>query len=321
MKILSIVIPSIGRKKELYDTINDLNKQSFPKEKWELIVVIQDMPNLSEFKLQSENWNIDLRVYYSPLPNASLARNIGIIESKGDIILFLDDDLIIENPNFLEYHINNYSNPSIPGVSGQILDADTSPRTNRHKWSYKKHIGWLFFPPNYNQRCFTENGTSANLSVRRKFAIEIGGMDFLFKKGAHREESDFCLRLTKKYGFFLFEPQASVIHLGASQGGCRSWGKNDGIYPFHHILGEWYFILKGLKIGTIKWYHLHYFLGVLFFRQIWNIHNRKSLILLFKAFYISLVVFFKALKLVLKYNDNNKNLLPIDYRYDLILIL
>ena len=315
---ISIVIPSLGRKDELYNTINDLSKQSLPKENWEVIVVLQNELDFEKFNLLCERTGINLRVYYSSAPNASLARNIGLIESKSDIVLFLDDDLVIENSDFLNSHITAYSDYSISGVFGQILDPGMSPRSDRHKWSYKKHIGWLFFPSNYDKQCYLENGTSANLSVRREKALDIGGMDIFFEKGAHREESDFCLRLTKKHGLIKFMPEASVIHLGAKHGGCRNWGKNEGVRPVHHVFGEWYFILKGLKIGTVKWYQLHYHLGVLFFRQIWNVYNRKSIGALFKATGRSFKGFFKALSASIKYKKNDLSLLPSEYNYDIV---
>jgi len=318
MKKLSIIIPSLGRKEELFNTISDLSRQSLHKETWEVILVMQGDFDENEIKERSKIWNINLYVYYSPEPNASLARNIGLIESKSDIVLFLDDDLVIENPRFLEHHLTAYDNHQISGVYGQVLDPGIPPRNTRHRWSYKKHAGWLFFPSNYNERCFVENGGAGNLSLRKSAALDVGGMDIKYEKGAHREEGDFCLRLVRKHGLIMFEPLASVIHLGAAKGGCRNWGKNEGIHPKHHVFGEWYFILKGLKIGTVKWYQLHYHLGVLFFRQIWNIHNRRSVNALLKATGRCFAGFVKALKSAIKYNKKNIQLFPKNYQYRLI---
>ena len=70
------------------------------------------------------------------------------------------------------------------------------------------------------------NGASNHLSVRRREALAIGGMDAQFEKGAHREESDFCLRYTDRYGPLLFDPEATLVHLGDQSGGCRTWGIN-----------------------------------------------------------------------------------------------
>lgn len=315
---LSVIIPTLGRKEELFNTIRNLSRQDLPRNLWEVLVIIQNPPSLAEFQKAIKDWKINFKLFYCSVPNASLARNIGIKESSGDIVLFLDDDLIIENPKFLENHLQNYKDGDTPGVYGQVLDPGVPPRQTRHKWSYKKNVGWLFFPPNYNKRCQVLNGTSANLSVQKKSAISIGGMDNNYEKGAHREESDFCLRLTKKYGPLVFDPMASVIHLGAAAGGCRNWGKNEGVHPVHHVFGEWYFILKGLKIGTIKWYDLPYHLGVLFFRQIWNQPNKRNPQAMIKALVRSVITFFKALVKVINLKKNAP-LIPASVKYELVL--
>jgi glycosyltransferase involved in cell wall biosynthesis len=319
MKKLSIIIPTLGRKEELFNTITDLSRQSLSRNQWEVIVVIQDQPDIEAFKKRLEEWSLNFRLFFCAEPNASLARNIGIQESRGEYLLFLDDDLQIKNPDYLKNLLSNFENePHIPGVYGQVLDPGVPPRESRHKWSYKKNVGWLFFPPNYNKKCNVQNGTSANLSVRKAAAIDAGGMDINFEKGAHREESDFCLRLTKKYGPLVFDPSASVIHLGAAKGGCRNWGKNEGIHPVHHVFGEWYFILKGLRTGTIKWHEMHYHLGVLFFRQIWNQANKQHPGAMFKALGRSISVFFIALKKAIK-AKKNVPLVPANIKYKLIL--
>lgn len=313
---LSVIIPTLGRKDELYNTMLDLSKQDLDKEMWELLIVIQNRPDIDEFKSNVDKLGIRYKLIYSSAPNASLARNIGLIESRGKYVLFLDDDLVINNTQFLANHLNAYIDNDISGVFGQVLDPGVPERTTRHKWSYKKHIGWMFFPPNYNQECKIENGGAGNLSVIKDYAMAVGGMDINFEKGAHREESDFCLRLTSKYGMLLFEPKASVIHLGAAVGGCRNWGKNDGIHPAHHVFGEWYFILKGLKLGTVKWYQLHYHLGVLFFRQIWNESNRMNKRVIPKACWNSIKGFGSAVKSV--WFKPAPKLLPEGYKYEIV---
>lgn len=315
---LSIIIPTLGRKQELFNTINDLSQQKLPKDLWEVIVVLQNQPDLNAFIAQNKEWGIQLKVLFSQAPNASLARNIGLLESNGEIVLFLDDDLEINNPDFLTHHINAYKNRQISGVFGQVTDPGVPTRSTRHKWSYKKHVGWMFFPPNYDKECLLDNGGAGNLSVIKDMAIKVGGMDYAYEKGAHREESDFCLRLTQQFGKILFEPRATVVHLGAAQGGCRNWGKNDGVHPFHHVFGEWYFIIKGLKVGTVKWYQLHYHLGVLFFRQIWNQPNKQAPLSMLKAVCNSGKAFFKALLSAIKYNPKSKDLLPPDYHYQIL---
>lgn len=310
---LSVIIPTLGRKEELYNTLKDLCKQQLDHHNWECLLIVQSDTDVERLESIAKDYQINLRVFYSHAPNASLARNIGLLEAQGEIVLFLDDDLIIENTDFLQAHLANYNDEHLPGVFGQVTDPGVPVRETRHKLSHHPRVGWLFFPPNFHRNCKILNGGAGNLSVRKRWAIAVGGMDYNFVKGAHREESDFCLRLTIKYGQLNFDAAATVIHLGAAGGGCRNWGKNEGIHPIHHVFGEWYFILRGLfKHKTIKWYNLHYHLGVLFFRQIWNPANQQNQLSIPKAIGRSIKGFCMA---VLKINHKQVRLLPPNYTY------
>ena len=272
---ISVVIPSLGRERALRATLLDLSRQTHPG--WECIVVLQgDL----ESDLVQELYGIlpdHLRVFYADEPNASLARNIGIFEAKNDVVLFLDDDVEIANPAFLSLHALHYKDPSIVGVAGQILGPDATPRETRHWLTKLVRTGWLFFPLNYRYSARIAAGGSGNLSVRRSSAVAVGGMDAQYEKGAHREESDFTLRLAEHFGLLIFDPQASLVHLGEPVGGCRSWSDgNMGITPLHHACGEWYFILKGLKLRTIKWFDLPFHLYALWRRQVATAANVAS---------------------------------------------
>jgi glycosyltransferase involved in cell wall biosynthesis len=311
---LSIVIPTIGRRQELLNTLSDLAKQNLDKDIWECLIITQSEIDIEGIKEIAVKNRLYLKVFYSEQPNASLARNIGLIEAQGEIILFLDDDLIIESPNFLINHLRHYNDANLSGVVGQVMDLTKTVRNNRHKWSYKKKVGWLYFPGNYNQTASVLNGASCNLSVNKKMAIDVGGMDINYEKGAHREESDFCLRLTKKYGLMKFDPEASVIHIGSKTGGCRTWGMNTGIHPLHHIIGEWYFIFNGLKHRTILIRDLHHHFAALFLRQIFNEKNRKNPVAILLAIFKSLYGFILILPKVLKEPKTLDNFNQYNYK-------
>lgn len=271
---ISVVIPTLGRDRCLYDTIRDLSKQEYPE--WECLVVSQ-----------GENWGElaaglkrvlpeRLRFFHLDQPNASLARNIGLIEAKGEVVLFLDDDVVISNVNFLHNHARHFANGGISGVVGQVVGPEKTTRSRRHWLSHSKRNGWLYFPSNFDQCVNVRNGGSGNLSVRRLEASKIGSMDAWFEKAAHREESDFCLRYTDAYGLMIFDPEASLIHLGELSGGCRNWGMNAGLHPLHHVTGEWYFIMRGWKHGSIQLLDLPHHAFALLRRQIFNRLNLRS---------------------------------------------
>jgi hypothetical protein len=87
-------------------------------------------------------------------------------------------------------------------------------------------------------------------------------MDENYIKGAHREEGDFCLRVSRKYGDFLFDPQARLVHIGNAKGGIRSWNDSNFIKAKHNIVGAIYF---DLKMAPLRYKHEYLFATLRYF--------------------------------------------------------
>ena len=275
MPSVSIIVPSLGRDQRLKSCIEDLCRQDY--EAWECLVVLQGKLDPYLITELRSTLSVRLRIFHCEEPNASLARNIGLKEAKGDVVIFLDDDVEIQDMCFIKRHASHYRDPAMVGVVGQVLAPLERPRTTRHWISRYPSSGWLFFPANYSKATRIRSGRTANLSVRRSFAVAVGGMDAQYEKGAHREESDFTLRLVYRFGSLLFDPKASLVHFGEPIGGCRSWGHNSGIHPLHHVCGEWYFILKALKLRTLAAFDVPLHLYSLLRYQVLNSANMASL--------------------------------------------
>ncbi|MBL7736799.1 MAG: glycosyltransferase family 2 protein [Chitinophagaceae bacterium] len=267
---ISIVIPTLNRYDLLENTLSDLSKQSVGD--FEIIIV--DQTDLSIAKpIVFEGLNI---VYHwQEDKSASLARNTGLTLSRSEVVLFLDDDIIIESADFLKDHLKHYADTGCVGVSGAILNPGQKFRSNRNALSKNLKYGWLFFPINYDRSVKVFNGWAGNLSVRKSFALDVGGMDGRFEKGAFREESDFCFRLCSKHGPLIYDPAAYIIHLGAKTGGLRSFASNDLIKAQHHFDGMFYFTFK-----NIPFYHypFHFLSFVMIFFNRKNIAKRPLLI-------------------------------------------
>lgn len=246
--ILTIVIPSIGRIDCLTTALADLAKL---EDVAECLVILQDHPSMAEIRVLADAFPRSLKIFCSRYRNASLARNIGLREARGDIVLFLDDDIRVHDPLFLKKHLRNFEDESVPGVYGQVLEVGQTSVSQPDPSKIETDWGWLLLPPNYARRCRTRNGASGNLSVRREWAIAVGGMDAWFERGARREETEFSLRYTKAHGQLVFDPEASLTHLSASSGGSRSWGRVQKTVPMHHIVGHWYFLLAAMRYQTL----------------------------------------------------------------------
>ena len=259
---VSVIIPTINRYDDLKRSIQYLLEQDFTGYE---IIIIDQTENEDSNSIGAFNQNEKIKYYYSDVKSASASRNIGINKATGEILLFIDDDVIIEDIKFLQKHYRHYADESIHGVIGCPLEKQLNQkvRYDRHWMSYRSYeVGWLYFPSNFGCNTFVGVGRSNNLSARKTSAIEVGGMDENYEKGAHREEADFCLRLTRRFGPLLFDSGAKLVHIGNDQGGIRSWNDNQFVKAEHNIVGAIYFDLKiprlryrfEFHIGTLRYF-------------------------------------------------------------------
>ncbi|MGB0887735.1 MAG: glycosyltransferase family 2 protein [Vicingaceae bacterium] len=239
---ISIVIPTINRYDDLKNTLNDISNQSFKN--YEILIIDQTAKEMAQ-EITFKN----TRYFLETFKSASKARNLGLKLAKSNIVLFLDDDVIIENNNFLQSHVNHFKNEKTSGVAGAILNLDKKWTSKLPKKASKKHLGWIYTPRNYNKSIKICDGGAGNLAVRKDWAIVVGGMDENYDKGAYREESDFCLRYTQKYGDLNYDPEAFLVHIGNPSGGTRSWSNSNGIiHARQHMFGAWYFMFNILPL-------------------------------------------------------------------------
>jgi glycosyltransferase involved in cell wall biosynthesis len=289
---LSIIIPTVNRYNDLNNTLIDLSHQTHND--FEVIIIDQTPIGKAQIITNSE---LLIHYYHSEIPSASFARNIGIQEAKGEIVLFLDDDVMITNKDFIRNHIRHYKDLAIPGVVGLVLSQNQTKRYTRHWMSYRPNVGWLYFPQNYGCACSVDSGRSCNLSVRRQVALDVGCMDENYIRGAHREESDFCLRVKKKHGQFFYDPEADLVHIGNPQGGCRNWISNQQVMPDHHFFGCAYFIIKNIPIYQ---YPDHLFCALRYF--VFNTKNLRNPWLIIISFFKLLKGFSQAQKILKSQN-------------------
>ena len=246
---ISCIIPTLGRGRVLFDTIEMLLAQSQPAH--EIVVVDQTATPDEATRLALEVWheNGAIRWLRQVEPNASKARNAGALAATGDVVLFLDDDIRVK-PDFLAAYAETFARTGALAVSGQVLEGDAQSVDELPPKAFDPEIGWLYFRMNYAKECETSFMMSGNVAIRRNIFLQLGGMDENYERGAYREESDFTQRFKQAGHAFVFQPQASIYHLGAvgaPQGGSRSWIKNKRIAGFHHCVGDWYFNLRFVR--------------------------------------------------------------------------
>ncbi len=273
---LSVVIPTFGREAVLVETIRQLLAQQPPA--GEILVMDQTPVHEASTRDCLEEWSQTGAIRWIRLakPGIPQAMNRGLLEAGGEVVLFLDDD-IVPLPGLIQAHLQAYTDyPDAWAVAGQVLQPGQEPEDGAFRLSCllprpapdgekvggrggelgsRGLMGDLDFPFNSTEPTWVRNVMAGNLSMHRREAIAVGGFDENFKGVAYRFETEFCRRLWASGGKVRFEPLASIRHLRVAAGGTRQFGAHQGSISPVHGVGDYYFALRcgaGLE-HTVYW--------------------------------------------------------------------
>jgi GT2 family glycosyltransferase len=214
---VSVVVPTYRREALLCQALEDLLGLARPDD--EIIVVDQTprhAPETAAYLARIRSRIVYLR---QAQPSVVAAANRGLATARGEVVVFVDDDVRIPDRDFLAAHVANYDDPSVGGVAGRVLDA-ADPRPGPFDPRAMDPV-WGFFSTrwDHDQRVEVTTAPGANMSFRRKLVLALGGFDERFVGNAFRWENDFCLRLRAAGYRVLFDPRPTVLHAYGSPGG------------------------------------------------------------------------------------------------------
>ena len=117
----SIVIPTFNREKHLLNCLNSiLNQNKLPIE----VIVINNAnhdkaKDIFDFvKSKFDEKKIDIFYFNNEENSGAIARNLGAEKAKGDLIAFLDDDVVLDKDYYYEIEKVFISNDKALGVQG-----------------------------------------------------------------------------------------------------------------------------------------------------------------------------------------------------------
>ncbi len=118
---VSLIMPTFNKLSRLRFALKSLNKQSYPFEKWELVIVDDGSTESVENLLDELELNYHINYIFQSNSGRSIARNQGLDVAKGEIIVFMDDDLIA-SPNFVGAHFQAHEKSLEKVVRGSIFE-------------------------------------------------------------------------------------------------------------------------------------------------------------------------------------------------------
>jgi peptidoglycan/xylan/chitin deacetylase (PgdA/CDA1 family)/glycosyltransferase involved in cell wall biosynthesis len=210
---ISVIIPTYNRRHVLERTLPGVLAQDFPPQDYEVIVVMDGSTDGTAEMLRDLKPNCSLRVLESQHLGAGAARNVGIRAAVGELVLFLDDDLIT-TPGLLRQHYSAHAGADPRVVQGRMYIAPDSSQTIIR--DAIERIGDAYYvriSPDMDLR-FPEGMSSVyvlsylvNSSMPRDVLVRCGGFDDQFLAA---EELDLGLCLWKMGLSFRYRPDAIV---------------------------------------------------------------------------------------------------------------
>jgi GT2 family glycosyltransferase len=267
---VSVVLPTAGKAAELHgrrtwyvsNCVESIRRRS-TYDRLEILVVDNDdlAPDLQR---ELDRLGV-VRVPFTDEFNLAAKINLGAAKADGDYLLFLNDDMEVISPDWVERMLEHGQWPEVGAVGAKLYFGD----------GRLQHCGVTFLqgvlPSHhfYRERGDHPGYWAGNMLVRNYSAVtgaclltrtdlfhELGGWDLAVP--LNFTDMDYCMRLTERGYRIVFQPDAELHHFeSVSKEGCfqheldrfvRRWGhrwKVDPLYSPHLTQREGDF-----RIGT-----------------------------------------------------------------------
>lgn len=215
---LSVIISTYNNAISLERTVRSLAQQDADKAQWECIVVNNASTDNTQSVVESliAELDINIRLVEEPQQGLSYARNRGIAESKGEFLVFIDDDETV-NKEFVSAYIDLYRNDGAFAAGGKVVACYDG---GRPRWMSKYTEKMIANPINLGRSVttfpFEVMPAGGNMGFNREIFNLYGGFDAdLGRKGKELlggEENDIFNRIRSLGERVFYTPRAIVYH-------------------------------------------------------------------------------------------------------------
>lgn len=225
---VSVLIRSYNRLHCVLEILEVCKAQTYNN--FEVVILDQSIDDHWEsHRKDIEEFDSRFRVVRSKPLGPPGARNVGVAHSKGDVILFMDDDDLPVGEDWISYHAKNYADPFCIGVSGRhIHQPNEKSRYKDAQRAYKRCLTISFF---FKGRVFTGINElkkpvqwlhGNNSSIRKSYIIKLGGWYPYVVSDCEEHSPYFKFQKVKQPGeYLMFDPQPIVLRRFDIPGGVE----------------------------------------------------------------------------------------------------
>lgn len=234
--MISVIVCTYNRDKYLYDALSRIAGNDYPVDKYEIVLVNNNSTDntIAEAERFGRDYpNIRFKIVTELQNGLSYARNKGIEESSGDILVFLDDDSAVGSNYLGNINEDLSQHPDATAFGGKVVPVF---ETGKPKWVSCWTMP-LFAVTDKGEGTLIFKGTSypvgANMGIRRSAFEQYGYFDT--QLGRKRdillggEEKDFFYRLKAQKQKIYYFGNIAVEHFIPASRTTNDYIKNIGI--------------------------------------------------------------------------------------------
>ena len=205
----SVVIPTYKRPGPLQDCLAALSRLDYPRDRFEVIVVNDGDPTLSESAVAPYQSKLNIQLLFQPNAGPAGARNTGAKRAKGQLLAFTDDDCRPASDwlRAIATYWHNHSKDEVFAVGGEVINALSN---NLYAAASQLHGDAVYAYFN-RQKDASTFFASCNFAVPREAYLRFGGFDERFPIAAG-EDRAFCDRWLREGHSLRYVAEAQIYH-------------------------------------------------------------------------------------------------------------
>ena len=249
-RAVSVVTPTYNRRERLGRVLTALAAQDADPKTFEVVVVDDGSTDDTASFLEQQRFGFELRHVRQANAGPARARNVGIEAARGELVLFLDDD-VVPAPHLVSEHVRSHDDPQL-AVIGPLASLPHYAQPWVAWEQDKLETQYSAMARGEYEATFRQFWTG-NASVRREHLLAAGGFDTEFLRA---EDVELGLRLKRLGVKFRFNPRALGHHhaersLDSWARAQQSYGRLD-VKIFERMGGH-----NEIEVLSDNWRHLH----------------------------------------------------------------
>ncbi len=230
---VTIIMPSHNRADRLEKALQAISAQVYPLELVDLVLVLDGCSDGSSEVVEKLKPTLPFKitVISQPQGGPARARNVGVRMASGNILLFIDDD-VVASPQLITEHITFHLRDEKAVVLGTMSPPPAHQRPIWVRWEeqilLKQYADMLAGKYKPTARQFY----TGNSSVARQWFLSTGEFDETFLRA---EDIEFAYRMQSKFNLnFYFDPQAIGYHYANRS--FASWKRAHYLYGRYDVI-------------------------------------------------------------------------------------